>query len=74
MYGDNGAQVTLGVLVGIKVTRETLPRKNRYRSDVLNVSWILTLARYPNCVQLFRILSLQVSYVRLKVQRHFVRQ
>lgn len=52
VYRHEGTQVALGVLVRIEVAGETANGQIVNRSNVLLISWILTLAGHPDCVEL----------------------
>lgn len=52
VYCHEGTQVALGVLVRIEVAGEAANGQIVNRSNVLLISWILTLAGHPDCVEL----------------------
>lgn len=52
MNSNKGTQIALGVFVRIIISWEATSGVVFDRSDVLQVCWILTLTRNPNCVQL----------------------
>lgn len=52
VYRHERTQVALGVLVRIEVAGEAANGQIVNRSNVLLISWILTLAGHPDCVEL----------------------
>lgn len=72
--GDEGAEVSLGVLVRVEEAGETLRGIILDWANVLDVSRVLALARHPNRVEAVAGGRLFVLHKVLQSQRHLVGQ
>lgn len=67
-------EVTLGVLVRIEVSRESLPWNVFDWSNIFYICWTLTFTAYPDCVEQLTIDFLLVNNVVFEVFWHFLWQ